>query len=222
MFVAKKSIEEFILRRESDRIGLVAFAGQAASWVPLTLDYSLIGRMLAEVEVGMIEDGTAIGNAIATSLNRLRDSDAESKVVVLLTDGDNNAGTISPNKAADFAKKLGIKVFTILIGRGGPVPFPAGKDLWGRPIFQKQTVPTNPALLEDIASKTGGEAYRAVDKSELDAKLDEVLDTLERTRIESTAQARPYAELFPYFVLIALAFLALELTLVSTRFGRFP
>jgi Ca-activated chloride channel homolog len=222
MFVAKKSINEFITGRSNDRVGLVVFAGEAASWVPLTLDYSLINRMLDEVDVGMIEDGTAIGTAISTALNRLRTSEAKSKVVVLLTDGDNNAGTISPSKAADFAKELDVKVYTILIGKGGPVPFPAGKDIWGQTVYQNRTVATNPELLQEIAEKTGGQAYRAADKEELDAKLLEVLDSLETTTLESTAQLRPYAELFPHVVLIALLLLALELFMTGTRFRRFP
>ena len=222
MFVAKQSIQQFVEGRQTDRIGLVVFAGEAASWVPLTLDYSLVRKMLDEVEVGMIEDGTAIGNAVATSLNRLRDSDAKSKVVVLLTDGDNNRGTISPLEAADFATELEVKVYTILIGKGGPVPFPAGKDPWGRVVYRNQTVPTNPKLLEQIASKTGGEAYRAEDRQQLDARLNQVLDTLQKTEIESTAQLRPYAELFPHAVALALALLLLEMLLSATRFRRFP
>jgi Ca-activated chloride channel family protein len=222
MWVAKKSVQEFVLSRKTDRVGLVVFAGEAASWVPLTLDYSLIGRMIDEVDVGMIEDGTAIGNAIATGLNRLRGSEAESKVLVLLTDGDNNAGSISPMKAADFAQELGVKIFTILIGTGGPVPFPAGQDPWGRTVYRQRTVATNPKLLEDIARRTGGQAYTASDKSELDARLSDVLDTFERTKIEATAEVRPYAELFPWVVAAALGVLALELLLRSTRFRRFP
>ena len=222
MFVAKRSINEFILGRTNDRVGLVVFAGEAASWVPLSLDYSLITRLLDEVDVGMMEDGTAIGTAIATALNRLRSSDAKSKVVILLTDGDNNSGTISPAKAADFAKELEIKVYTILIGKGGPVPFPAGKDIWGQTVYQNRTVPTNPKLLEEIAEKTGGHAYRAQDKEELDAKLQEVLDTLETSSLESTAKLRPYAEFFPHAVFLALLFLGMELLLTNTRFRRFP
>lgn len=222
MFVAKKSINEFILGRKNDRVGLVVFAGEAASWVPLSLDYSLITRMLDEVEVGMIEDGTAIGTALSTSLNRLRSSDAKSKVIVLLTDGDNNAGTISPSKAADFAKELGVKVFTILIGKGGPVPFPAGKDIWGQTVYRNRTIPTNPELLNEIAQKTGGVAYRAIDKDDLDSKLMDVLDALETTKIESTATLRPYAEFFPNLVLLAMLLLGIEQLLTSTRFRRFP
>jgi Ca-activated chloride channel family protein len=222
MFVAKKSINEFILGRSNDRVGLVVFAGEAASWVPLSLDYSLITRMLDEVEVGMIEDGTAIGTAIATALNRLRSSEAKSRVVILLTDGDNNSGTISPSKAADFAKELGIKVYTILIGKGGPVPFPAGKDIWGQTVFQNRTMATNPQLLKEIAEKTGGQAYRAQDKDELDAKLQDVLDSLETSSLESTAKLRPYAEFFPHAIFLALFLLGLEILLANTRLRRFP
>ncbi len=222
MFVAKQAIEAFVTKRETDRIGLVVFAGEAASWVPLTLDYALVRKMLDEVEVGMIEDGTAIGNAVATSLNRLRTSEAKSKVVVLLTDGDNNRGTISPLEAADFASELDVKVYTILIGKGGPVPFPSGKDPWGRVIYRNHDIPTNPKLLEQIASRTSGEAYRATDRAELDARLNQVLDSLEKTEIESSAQLRPYAELFPHAVALALALLLFEMLLSASRFWRFP
>ncbi|MCC7384774.1 MAG: VWA domain-containing protein [Deltaproteobacteria bacterium] len=222
MFVAKKSIQEFILKRKNDRVAMVVFAGEAATWVPLTLDYSLVAQMLEEVGVGMLTDGTAIGTAIATALNRLRKSDTTSKVVVLLTDGDNNAGSISPNAAAGLAKDLGVKVYTILIGKGGAVPFPAGKDLFGRAVFRKQVIPTNPQLLQEIAATTGGEAYTATDKSELDARLIQVLDSLQRSRIEAAAQLRPYAELFPEVVLAALILMALEMLIAATRLWRFP
>lgn len=223
MFVAKQSITDFVKRRSVDRIGLVVFAGEAASWAPLTLDYSLLIDLLSEIEVGMLPDGTAIGSALGTALNRLRDSDATSRVVVLLTDGDNNSGNISPKKAAEFAKELGVKVYTILIGTtGGPVPFPAGKDLFGRPIYQNQVVPTNPKLLQEIAESTGGVAYQAVDGKELDQRLTDVLDTLERTRLESTVYSTPKEELFPYFVWAAFVALALEVLLSGTRLRRLP
>ncbi len=222
MFVAKKSIGEFIGKRTTDRVALVVFGGEAATWVPLTLDYSLVADMLEEIEVGMVQDGTAIGNAIGTGLNRLKSSDAKSKVMVLLTDGDSNAGEISPLAAADMAHDMGVKVYTILIGRGGAVPFPAGKDLFGRPVFRNTVIPTNPELLKQIASKTGGEAFSATDKDELDARLSDVLDALDRTKLESTAQARPYAELFPWAVGAALLLMALEIVLGATRLRRFP
>lgn len=222
MVVAKKSIGEFIGTRQSDRVSLVVFGGEAATWVPLTLDYSLVAEMLDEIEVGMVQDGTAIGNAIGTGLNRLKASEAKSKVMVLLTDGDSNAGEISPLAAADLAREMGVKIYTILIGQGGAVDFPAGKDLFGRPVFRKTVIPTNPELLKQIAAKTSGEAFSATDKEELDARLSDVLDALDRSRLESTAQARPYAELFPWAVAAALVLMALELVLGATRLRRFP
>lgn len=222
MTVAKASIEAFVKARVRDRIGLVVFAGEAASWVPLTLDYSLVAQMLEEVHVGMLPDGTAIGSALGTSLNRLRRSDAKSRVVVLLTDGDNNAGNISPKKAAEFAEELGVKVYTILIGKSGPVPFPAGKDIFGREVFREVSVPTNPQLLEHIANKTGGEAFVAADGDELDARLTEVLDRLDKSRLEATVYSTPKDELFIWFVFAGVLALALELLLSATRLRRFP
>lgn len=222
MFVAKKSIQELIARRRNDRVALVIFGTEASTWVPLTLDYALVTRMLEEVEVGLVGDGTAIGAAIATGLNRLRKSEAKSKVIILLTDGDNNAGTISPKKAGEFAKELGVQIYTILIGRGGPVPFPAGKDLFGRVVYKNQTIPTNPKLLEDLAATTGGIASTASDKEELDARLGEVLDRLDKTQLEAPNRVVSYQELFPHVVFLAALALALELLLRSTRFRRFP
>lgn len=222
MMAAKASIKQFLESRSRDRVGLVVFAGEAASWVPLTLDYSLVAQMLDEVEVGMLPDGTAIGSALGTALNRLRASDAKSRVVVLLTDGDNNAGEISPKKAADFAEELGVQIYTILIGKDGPVPFPAGKDLFGREVFQEVRVPTNPALLKELAQKTGGASYVAEDGNELDARLAEVLDGLERTRREGAVYSAPKEELFVPLVFAGLLLLALELLLSATRLRRFP
>ena len=222
MAVAKRSISDFVKQRTVDRIGLVVFAGEASTWVPLTLDYSLLASLLDDVDVGMLPEGTAIGSALGTALNRLRESDAVSRVVVLVTDGDNNAGNITPKQAAQFAKELNVKVFTILIGRGGAVPFPAGQDMFGRPMFRNQVVPTDPELLKSIAETTNGMAYEAKDGSELDARLGEVLDTLETTRLENIISSAPKDELFPYFVLAALALLALEAILSATRLRRYP
>ncbi len=222
MAVAKRSIADFVKQRSVDRIGLVVFAGEASTWVPLTLDYSLLASLLDDVDVGMLPEGTAIGSALGTALNRLRESDAVSRVVVLVTDGDNNAGNITPRQAAKFAKELGVKVFTILIGRGGAVPFPAGQDIFGRPMFRNQVVPTDPELLQTIARTTGGAAYEAKDGAELDARLGEVLDTLETTRLQNTVSSVPKSELFPLFVLAALAVMAAEALLSTTRLRRYP
>lgn len=221
MFVAKRSIAEFIKTRSSDRIGLVPFAGEAASWVPLTLDYSLLLKMLDEVQVDMLPDGTAIGSALGTALNRLRQSDASSRVIVLLTDGDNNSGEISPLQAADFAKKLGVKIYTILIGKGGMVPFPAGKDLFGRQVLQQRQLPVNPELLEQIAEETGGHAYVAKDGKELDARLAEVLNQLDTSRLEAPVYSAPRRELFSYFVLAGAIFLAISAGLSATKMRSF-
>ena len=222
MAVAKRSIADFVKARSVDRIGLVVFAGQASTWVPLTLDYSLLASLLDDVDVGMLPEGTAIGSALGTALNRLRHSDAVSRVIVLVTDGDNNAGNITPKQAAKFAQELGVKVYTILIGRGGAVPFPAGQDVFGRPMFRNQVVPTDPTLLKAIAKTTGGTAYEAKDGAELDARLGEVLDTLETTRLENTVSTIPKDELFPYFVFLALALMAAEAVLSATRLRRYP
>ena len=222
MHVAKASIAQFVQSRTVDRIGLVVFAAEAATWVPLTLDYPLMVELVDEVEVGLLPDGTAIGSAVGTALNRLKDSQAASRVVVLVTDGDNNAGNISPKKAAEFARELGVRVYTILIGRGGPVPFPRGTDIFGRVVYREQVVPTNPELLREIAEISGGQAYGAKDGEELDARLVEVLDALERSRLESGISAPPKDERFGYFVTAGLIFVLLELLLSATRLRRFP
>lgn len=222
MAVAKRAIADFIKQRSTDRIGLVVFAAEAATWVPLTLDYTLLLQMLDEVEVGMLPDGTAIGSALGTAVNRLRESRASSRVVVLLTDGDDNAGNISPRKAAELAKEMGVRVYTILIGKGGPVPFPAGEDMFGRTIYREEVLPVDPELLEDLAEMTGGAAYRAEDSAALDDRLGQVLDTLDRSRLESSLAEPPKEELFPYAVGLALLLLALELGLGATRLRRFP
>ena len=222
MHVAKASIAQFVQSRTVDRIGLVVFAAEAATWVPLTLDYPLMVDLVDEVEVGLLPDGTAIGSAIGTALNRLKDSKAASRVVVLVTDGDNNSGNISPKKAAEFAKDLGVRVYTILIGRGGPVPFPRGKDIFGRVVYREQVVPTDPELLAEIARISGGEAYRAQDGEELDARLVEVLDALERSRLESGISAPPKDERFGFFVGAGLVLVLLEVLLSATRMRRFP
>jgi Ca-activated chloride channel family protein len=220
--VAKKSIAEFVKQRTNDRIGLVVFAGEAASWVPLTLDYSLVAQLLEEVDVGMLPDGTAIGSAIGVALNRLKESETQSKVIVLLTDGDNNAGSISPKEAAEIAKTRGVRVYTILIGKGGTVPYPAGKDLFGRLVYREQYFPINPQLLKEIAGVTGGRAYQASDREELDKNLSDVLDQLDRSRLEGATATTPKDELFPYTLAAAIALLALELLLASTRLRRYP
>jgi len=226
--VAKEVLDGFIQRRPNDRLGLVVFAGEAYTQCPLTLDHGVLRQVLAQVRIGGIPDGTAIGNAIGTSLNRLRDSEAKSRVMILITDGDSNAGTISPMEAAGMAKELGIPVYTILVGRrcddpaGCKVPFPAGNDVFGRPVLKNLPIAVNPKLLEDIAGETGGNAYIATDRASLEGHLQDALASFEKTRIVESRQLSNVDERFDRFLLPALAAGCLGVVLSATRLRRFP
>lgn len=220
--VAKDVLDQFIQSRTNDRIGLVVFAGEAYTQAPLTLDYSVLRNILKDVRTRVIEDGTAIGNALATATNRLRDSDAKSKVIVLITDGDNNAGQISPVEAAQIAKSLGIKVFTILVGKGGQVPFPNGTDLFGNQAYVDVEVDVNPELLQQIAALTGASYYRATDKETLSKGLNEILNKLDKSKIDEGGSFTTYDEMFGAFLLPGLILLGLELVLSLTRLRSFP
>lgn len=211
---AKEVLRRFIEQRPSDRLGLVLFGRDAFTQCPLTLDHHALLGLLADVRLGLIDgQGTAIGNAVATALNRLRHSDARSKVIVLLTDGDNNAGNVSPQQAARFAQSLGVKVFTVLMG--------SDVDRAADPSARLQTrFPVNPKLLEEIAGATGGTPYLATDTQALGQRFQAILDELDRSRIKDQ-KGRP-RELATLFVVPALALLLLELGLSLTRFRRFP
>jgi Ca-activated chloride channel family protein len=223
MHVAKQVLDEFISSRANDRVGLVVFSGAAYTQAPLTFDYGVLKQVVSQLSTGMVEDGTAIGDALAVSLNRLRDSDAKSKVVVLITDGDNNAGRMSPMDAAEMARALNIPIFTILVGKGGAVPYPASApDLFGNTVWREREIPINPELLKNISSKTGGEYYRAVDRDSLRAGLQKVLDSMERTRLLEGGATAQYAEEYRGFLTGAFAFLLLELLLGSTLLRVFP
>jgi Ca-activated chloride channel homolog len=222
LHVAKETLKAFIGRRPSDRIGLVVFAGDAYTQAPLTLDHAILRSLVDQLRFGVIEDGTAIGNAIATAVNRLRESSAKSKVVILITDGDSNAGQISPHEAAEIARSLGIRVFPILVGTGGLVPYPVGVDLFGQTIYEPRPFPVNPELLQEIARVTGGAYANATDRDELERGLQAVLDRMEKTRIfESTASHR-VAELFPRWLLPAFWLAVAGLALGLTRWRTFP
>lgn len=220
--VAKEVLDQFISSRTNDRIGLVVFAGEAYTQAPLTLDYSVLRSILKDVRTRVIEDGTAIGNALATAINRLRDSDARSKVIVLITDGDNNAGQISPMEAAQLAASLHMKVFTVLVGKGGTVPFPNGTDLFGNPAYADVEVDVNPELLQNISKLTGGTYYRATDKATLSRGLTEILDQLDKSKIDEGGSFTRYDELYGLALLPAVVVLALELLLALTRLRSFP
>lgn len=220
--VAKEVLSEFIAGRVNDRIGLVVFSGAAYTQAPLTLDYGVLKEVLRQLRTRVLEDGTAIGDALATSLNRLRDSDAKSRVVVLITDGDNNAGKISPRDAAAMGKALGIPVYTILVGRGGKVPFPAGQDLFGQTAWREMEIPINPELLQEISKSTGGEYYRATDRESLRSGLKKVLDSLERSKLLEGGAMANAREAFHPFLLLGFLFAAAELLLRFTVLRVFP
>jgi Ca-activated chloride channel homolog len=214
---AKAQAAEFILRREMDRIGLVAFAGQAFTQCPLTLDHDLLAEFLSQVKMGVVEDGTAIGSAIATAANRLRESKAESKVMVLLTDGDNNAGNVDPLTAARAATAMDIKIHTIGVGKEGKVPYPVDDMLFGK---RYQYVPTNldEETLREIAKLSGGRYYRAQNTEAL-ARIYTEIDKLERTEISSVERV-DYREasarfLLPVILLLLAEFLLSRFTLRS-------
>jgi Ca-activated chloride channel family protein len=209
--VAKEVVAEFVKRRPTDRLGLVVFAGKSLTKAPPTTDNAVVLRQLEDVRLEMLPDGTAIGSGLATSLTRLRRSKAKSKVVVLVTDGANNAGEIDPATAADLAKAMEVRVYTVLVGKGGQVPMPVRvRDPFTGQIVE-QTVMTEVQIDEDllraIADRTGGEFFRATDSASLRNIFDRI-DKLEKSEIKQTAYRR-YRELFPPFLLAAtLAFAA--------------
>ncbi len=218
---AKKVIEDFISRRVSDRIGLVIFGKEAFTQCPLTLDHRALTNLLKTVQLGLIDgQGTAIGNALGTAVNRLRRSTAKSRVVVLVTDGDDNASQLDPRKAAKFAQSFGIKVFTILIGRDVLAGDEPGTDRYGNIVVNRPRYPVNPRLLEEIADQTGGVPYLATDTNALQKRFQAILEDLDRSRLKS--QTPHYAELYPLLIAPALGLILLEILLSLTRFRRFP
>ena len=216
---AKNVIEEFVKLRKSDRLGLVFFAKESFLQIPLTTDYDIFAELLARVTTGVIEDGTAIGNGLGLALSRLESSKAKSKVIILLTDGDNNSGNISPETAAEIAAKQGVKVYSILIGTDAEVPFPAGKDFFGRDTFQKVKVKTNPGLLKNISDKSGGKFYQSISTEEL-TKAFKDIDELEKSPIPAR-KLKIYNEYAPNFIILALAFI-LVARIFSMIFKVYP
>lgn len=219
---AKQVIDDFIAERPYDRIGLVIFSNEAFAQSPLTLDHNMVTRSLDQVELATdlgLEDGTAIGLGLANAANMLTNSDAKSKVAILLTDGVNNAGQIDPLTAAEAAKALGIKVYTIGAGRPGQVPVPA-QDMFGNTQIVYQESQIDEATLQQVADITGGKYYRAEDTRGLRAIYDEI-NRLEKSQVEIEV-FNQYFELFAWFLIPALLLLLLELTLRKTIFRRIP
>lgn len=219
LHVAKEVVSDFIQRRHNDRLGMIVFARYALTKTPLTLDHDILLSHLDDVQIGAVADGTAIGNAIATAVNRLKDSEAKTKLVILLTDGENTAGEIDPITASQLAHTFGIKVYTVGVGRGGLVPYPFRDPAYGV-VYQNVEIPIDEKTLQKIAKNTGGRFFRAKDAKTLKAVYDEI-DTLERTKIKQVQYVR-YTELAPRFMAAALGFLLLEVFLARTRLGRIP
>uniref|UniRef100_UPI003FF0A2E5 vWA domain-containing protein n=1 Tax=Alistipes shahii TaxID=328814 RepID=UPI003FF0A2E5 len=216
---AKEVAGSFIADRYGDRIGLVAFAGEAFTQSPLTTDQSTLQTLLARIRSGLIEDGTAIGNGLATAINRLRESDAKSKVIILLTDGVNNQGQIAPMTAAEIAKAQGIRVYTIGVGTEGMAPYPA-IDMFGNLTFVNQKVEIDEKVLKAISDMTGGRYFRATDKEKLKAVYDEI-NQLEKSKIEVMKHIS-YHELFLTWALAALGLLFAEFLLSNLVLKRIP
>lgn len=209
-FRATKSVvRDFINRRPNDRIGAVVFGVDAYTLLPLTTDREALRTALLGLELEQIDGrGTAIGNAVGVSLNRLKRSQAKSKVLILLTDGESNAGNVSPSQAAELAKAMDVKIFPILMGVSDTAPVQQGVGIFGRAIFGQARYPVNPELLEAMAEKTGGEFFAVNDREGLERSFHEILDQLEKTEIEDAG--RMYTELFPAFLGPALLFLVVE------------
>ncbi len=219
LYVAKEEIKKFVNKRTSDRIGLVVFSASSFTQCPLTLDYGVLLNFLDQVKFGMIKDGTAIGMALANSINRLRESPSKSKVIILLTDGVNNAGEIDPLTAATIAKTMGVKIYTIGVGKPGNAMYPVDDPIFGkRYVYLPNEI--DEETLRKIAEKTGGKYFRARSKEELEEIYNEI-DQLEKTEIKVNQYVQ-YRELFAIFVYFGLGFLVLEILLGHTFFRKIP
>ena len=217
--VAKRVAAEFVAGRESDRIALVAFAGEAYSPSPLTTNTEEVLTAMGRLRTGVIDDGTAIGNGLATAINRLRESDSRSKVVILLTDGVNNRGEISPLMASEIARNMGIKVYTIGVGSKGTAPYPA-YNMFGELVFQQMPVEIDEEVLQKIATDTGGEYFRATSEQTLQL-IYEQIDAMEKSKVEVHNKIHT-EELFLWWLLAAFACVVAEWLIDKVLLKRLP
>jgi len=215
---AKIVIDEFVEGRISDRIGLVVFARDAFTQCPLTIDYSVLRNLLLDIRSGMIEDGTAIGNAIANGVNRLKESDAKSRIIILLTDGVNNSGEVDPISAAEIAKTFGIRIYTIGVGTRGEAPYPVKTPFGTR--YQMVPVEIDEDVLQQIAGITDGQYFRATNNRALQ-NIYEKIDELEKTKIEITSYKNA-SELFYSWLGLGLLFILGELGVSRTILRKIP
>jgi Ca-activated chloride channel family protein len=215
----KDVVGKFVGQRPNDKIGMVAFAGRPYLVGPMTMDHEWLAKRLGDVRIGQVEDGTAIGSAIASSVGHLEDSQAKSRIIIMLTDGVNNAGAVNPLTAAEAAKALGIKIYTIGTGTMGEAPFPV-RDQFGRTHLQRVKVEIDEKVLQEVSATTGGQYFRATDTSSLE-KIYESINKLETTT-RKLKKYQQYDELFLYFLVPGLIILLVEQVLCQTRWRRLP
>jgi Ca-activated chloride channel family protein len=210
---------EFVNAREDDRFGLVVFAGESFTQCPMTTDRAVVVNFLKEIDFGVIEDGTAIGMGLATAVNRIKESKAKSKVIILLTDGVNNRGDVGPVTAAEIASGMGIRVYTIGVGSKGNAPIPV-QDMFGRTVTRDMQVEIDEDVLKKIAATTGGTYFRATDNNKL-REIYQEIDQLEKTRLDVKQFSKKKEEYFP-FLLAAMIILLFEVLLRYTIFRTIP
>ena len=217
---AKDVASQFIAGRETDNIGIVVFAGESFTLVPMTTDKSVLMNYIQDIKMGIIEDGTAIGDGLATSINRIKDGKAKSKSIILLTDGSNNTGVVAPLTAAEIAKKYGIKIYTIGVGKNGEALYPVGQNYYGKMEYQLMPVVIDEATLKSIASTTGGKYFRATDKSVLKEIFNET-DKLEKTQMDVKQFSHTEDDYMPWALLL-LALVVLEILIRHTLLREIP
>lgn len=217
---AKEVASKFINGRESDNIGIVIFAGESFTLVPMTTDKAVLVNYIKEIKMGMLEDGTAIGDGLATAINRIKDGKAKSKSIILLTDGSNNTGVVAPLTAADIAAKYGIKVYTIGVGTTGSALFPVGVNVYGKVEYQQLPVVIDEATLKSIANKTGGKYFRATSKHVLKEIFSEI-DKLEKTELDVRKYNHTEDNYMPWALLL-LALLLIDIIARHTVLRNIP
>lgn len=217
---SKEVAIDFIDARPNDRIGLIIFSGESFTQCPLTTDHAIIKNLMGDIKTGMVADGTAIGMGLATSVSRIKDSKAKSKVVILLTDGVNNMGAVAPQTAADIAKAFGIRVYTIGVGTQGKAKAPVAMYPNGQYIFDYVPVEIDEKMLQNIADMTGGKYFRATNNSKL-ASIYKEIDRMEKTIIEERKHTRRTEEFFP-FALTAGILLLVNFTMKNTLLRSIP
>lgn len=217
---AKDVASQFIAGRETDNIGIVVFAGESFTLVPMTTDKSVLMNYIQDIRMGIIEDGTAIGDGLATSINRIKDGKAKSKSIILLTDGSNNTGIVAPLTAAEIAKKYGIKIYTIGVGKNGNALYPVGQNYYGKMEYQLMPVVIDEATLKNIASVTGGKYFRATDKTVLKEIFNEI-DKLEKTQMDVKQFSHTEDDYMPWAILL-LTLVVLEILVRHTLLREIP